>query len=50
MQIGITEGQIKVTVDHNSTCDNICQRSMSMEGICETEIVNNWKKYTKKSI
>ena len=26
---------------HNKTCDNICQRNMHIERICEIKIVNN---------
>jgi hypothetical protein len=46
----VNKSQIKVILDDNKTCHNICQWNMGIERIYETRIVNNWKKDTEKNV
>jgi hypothetical protein len=47
-QIVIKEGEIKVMLDYNKTCDNICQRNMGTERIYETKTINNWRRILRR--
>jgi hypothetical protein len=42
--------QIKVILNYNKACDNICQGNMGTNRIYETKIINNWKEDNKKNI